>query len=628
MAGTKVNAATLVNRVTYESDRASLRRIRKELQALKGLASKSSVAQAKASVAASKAAADEEIKQAKRVIQFHQQQERKGRGTGMVGNAGMYDAAKVARQTAQMNNLAQKSVSERLRQRERQQKAASKQRKEALDRDINGTMALRRNAFDINRLEGLDVGQRYQAIQLARQLAEQYKRGALDIKEMNEGMRQLKATTSATAREARKMAKRDGRPAKKGNSNWLTSGAAFGGLVPALSLAGLTYGSVAMSREALSGAIKRQQGRKQMLAQGADPFEGEAVRRAVVQQTGFQMSNEKYSDIAKDVQDKVGDLSNGQWKQNAKTKEWSYSGGGELSNVLNMMVSRGGFGRDEAVSTLRSAKGPAELAIILNNLKKSANLTDSELTNMAESINDFSWVVKAAGDQGSNFANSAMDLARTGLVLNDQQQNSVEYLGKLSQTAQNVGDSLQDQFAAAAGKQMQDLGVSSKSLEDAFSELKPIAQELGKEFGSLASGLLGLLQYIPGSKSYNENATQASQDNFAWASQQNDPFVKWLVKRWSSTSSAGADAWNQLQANQDAGPSLFTGAKSGSLDQFNSGNPFAMNRPNLQLQMAGQVQVNVNAGELTNLFGAEMDTRISNSWDNATFSLDQSQSYD
>lgn len=625
---TNITGARITNKIVYESDRASLRRVRKELQALKQLSSKNSVQAVKAEVRAAKEAANESIKQAKRVMQFHDQQARKGRGTGMVGSAGMYDAAKVARQTAQMNNLAQKSVSERLRQQERQQKAAAKQRKEALDRDINGTMALRRNAFDINRLQGLDIGQRYLAIQQARQLADQYKRGALDIKEMNEGMRQLKATTSATAREARKMAKREGRPAKKGNSNWLTSGAALGGLVPALSLAGLTYGSVAMSREAMSGAIERQQGRKQMLAQGADPFEGEAVRRAVVQQTGFQMSNEKYSDIAKDVQDKVGDLSNGQWKQNAKTKEWSYSGGGELSTVLNMMVSRGGFGRDDALKTLQSAKGPAELSIILNNLKKSANLTDSELTNMSESINDFSWIVKSAGDQGSNFANSAMELARTGLVLNDAQQKSVEYLGKLSQTAQNVGDSLQDQFAAAAGKQMQDLGVSSKSLEDAFSELKPIAQELGKEFGSLASGLLGLLQYIPGSKSYNQDAAQASQDNFAWASQQNDPFVKWLVQRWSSTSTAGADAWNAAQANQDTGPTLFTGAKSGSLDQFNSGNPFAMNLPNLQLQMAGQVQVNVNAGALTDLFGAEMDTRISNSWDNATFSLDQSQSYD
>ncbi|WP_210514574.1 hypothetical protein [Pantoea ananatis] len=623
-----VKGARIVNDITYQTDRQSLKKVRKELQALKQLSSKSSVQAAKAEVKAAKEAADAEIKQAKRVMQFHEQQARKGRGTGMVGNAGMYDAAKVARQTAQMNNLAQKSVSERLRQQERQQKAAAKQRKEALDRDINGTMALRKNAFDINRLQGLDIAQRYQAIQQARQLADQYKRGALDIKEMNEGMRQLKATTSATARQARNMAKREGRPAKKGNSSWLTSGAAFGGLVPALSLAGLTYGSVAMSREALSGAIERQQGRKQMLAQGAEPFEGEAVRRAVVQQTGFQMSNEKYSDIAKDVQDKVGDLSNGQWKQNAKTKEWSYSGGGELSNVLNMMVSRGGFGRDEAVSTLRSAKGPAELAIILNNLKKSANLTDSELTNMSESINDFSWIVKSAGDNGSNFADSAMQLARTGLVLNDQQQKSVEYLGKLSQTAQNVGDSLQDQFAAAAGKQMQDLGLSSKSLEDAFSELRPIAQELGKEFGSLAAWLVSIIKYIPGSASYNSSAAQASQDNFAWASQQNDPFVKWLVQRWSSTSTAGADSWNAAQANADAGPTLFTGAKSGSLDQFNSGNPFAMNLPNLQLQMAGQVQVSVNAGALTDLFGAEMDTRISNSWDNATFSLDQSQSYD
>ncbi|MFC0139349.1 hypothetical protein ACFFJN_04090 [Erwinia mallotivora] len=58
-----------------------------------------------------------------------------------------------------------------------------------------------------------------------------------------------------------------------------------------------------------------------------------------------------------------------------------------------------------------------------------------------------------------------------------------------------------------------------------------------------------------------------------------------------------------------------------------SQNPFAMQLPNLQLSMAGNVNVNVNAGELTSLFNAEMDSRITNSWDAATFDLNQSNSY-
>lgn len=625
---TNITGARITNKIVYESDRASLRRVRKELQALKQLSSKSSVQAAKEEVKAAKIAADEAIKQQGRVIAFNKQLERKGRGTGMVGNAGMYDPKAVERANKAMSIAAQKSVAERLKEQERQQKAAAKKRKDTLDREINGTMALRRNAFDINRLQGLDIGQRYQAIQQARQLAEQYKRGALDIKEMNEGMRQLKATTSATARQARSLAKREGRPAKKGNSNWLTSGAALGGLVPALSLAGLTYGSIASARGAITGATERSQGRKKLATMGLDSFEGMAIQRAVLEQTGFNLSDDKLADIAKDTQDKQGQLLQGQWKQNKKTGDWNYSGGGELGAWANIMATRGGFNRDEAISTLQSAKGPGELAVLLQNLRKSAKLTDTEFTALSESINDFSYVTKAAGENGQNFTDSMSQLAKTGMYLSEAQQKSVDELAKLSVTAGRVSDSLEDQFAASFGKSMTDAGVTTKSLEDAFKELQPIAKELGKEFGNLASGVLSILKYIPGSASYNSSAAQASQDNFAWASQQNDPFVKWLVQRWSSTSTAGADAWNAAQANQDAGPTLFTGAKSGSLDQFNSGNPFAMNLPNLQLQMAGQVQVNVNAGALTDLFGAEMDTRISNSWDNATFSLDQSQSYD
>ncbi|MFC0139376.1 hypothetical protein ACFFJN_04250 [Erwinia mallotivora] len=152
---TNITGARITNKIVYDSDRASLRRVRKELQALKNLSAKQSVDSAKAEIKAAKDAANAQIAQTKRVIQFNQQQERKGKGTGMVGTAAMYDPAKVARQTAQMNNIAQKSVSERLRQQERQQKQQDKQRKDALDRDINGTMSLRKTAFDINRLQGL-----------------------------------------------------------------------------------------------------------------------------------------------------------------------------------------------------------------------------------------------------------------------------------------------------------------------------------------------------------------------------------------------------------------------------------------------------------------------------------------
>ncbi len=104
------------------------------------------------------------------------------------------------------------------------------------------------------------------------------------------------------------------------------------------------------------------------------------------------------------------------------------------------MTTRGGYGRDEAVNTLKSAKGPVELGIILNNFKKSAKLTEQEFTALSESVNDFSFVSKSIGDNGQYVVEAMQQIAQKGLLLTDAQQEAVKWLGQLGQTSR---DSLQ-----------------------------------------------------------------------------------------------------------------------------------------------------------------------------------------
>ena len=379
MAGTKVNAATLINTVKYESDRASLRRVRMELRTLKEMSSKNSVAQAKAEVKAAKEAADQEIKQAKRVIQFHQQQQRKA-GTGPLSNK-TYDPKTVDRQNRAMAQAAQRDISAQLKQREREEKARAKARQEALNRDVGAQGALVKSAFDLNRMEGLGVADRYKAVSQAKAITQAYREGRIELSEQNEQLRQLRLNTSAQARQARRAARIEGKQPRKGNSNTLALGALLGSpLGSALGIGGAGYFAVNATREAVSGAVERQQGRMKMESMGLDPLSAMALKRSVMQRTGFDLSDDKLADISKDVQDKQGQLSQGQWKQNKKTGDWNFSGGGELSAWANMMITRGGYGREEAINTLQGAKGPVELGIILNNLKKSAKLTDQEFT--------------------------------------------------------------------------------------------------------------------------------------------------------------------------------------------------------------------------------------------------------
>ncbi|ARF50430.1 hypothetical protein [Pantoea stewartii] len=108
--------------------------------------------------------------------------------------------------------------------------------------------------------------------------------------------------TSAQARQARRAARIEGKQPRKGNSNTLALGALLGSpLGSALGIGGAGYFAVNATREAVSGAVERQQGRMKMQSMGLDPLSAMALKRSVMQRTGFDLSDDKLADISKDV---------------------------------------------------------------------------------------------------------------------------------------------------------------------------------------------------------------------------------------------------------------------------------------------------------------------------------------
>jgi hypothetical protein len=609
MCATRVVGATLINTVKYNSDRASLKRVRKELQALKQLSQKASSTAAKAEIDQAKAVAKAQLDVAKKAIKLQQAEYKKAtkNNSGMVGSSAGYDPKAVERANRAMANAAQKQVSADLRAAEKAKKSKDKQRKDATNRDIGATMATRKIAFDINRMQGLDIGQRYTAIQQAKELADQMRRGAIDTKEMNEAMRQLKATTSATAREARKLARREGKAATTGNSNFLASGAVLGsGVGKALGIAGAGYLVYSASRDAISSGVETQQGRRMMQAQGLDPFEGEAIRRTVRTQTGMDFSADKISDIAKDTQDKQGQLSQGSWN-----KKGQFTGGGELSAWANIMVSRGGYTQQGAIQTLQSAKGPGELAVILQNLKKQAHLTDSEFTSLAESINDFSFIAKSAGDGGQNFITMMQQMSATGSQLTQKQQDAVNNLDKLGTAASDLSSDLKSKFTASFAQSLSDAGVSTKTLNDAFVQLTPVVTDLGKIMGNL----LGWLVKIPSKDAAPEKADPNDNSlfyktssgstgiNLDWA---DSILPDWLTNKFNSPT---------------IGPAAVLADRGNG---FYGSNPFGTSQPALNQQVQTNVIVQIDDPALKNVFNALADSKIDNYHENMTWDINQS----
>lgn len=363
----------------------------------------------------------------------------------------------------------------------------------------NARLAERKALFDISRLEGLNGAQRFTAARHAQNLVSQYQQGVLSLKDLNQQMAIHMIQQKALARHQRKQAKQSGQPPKRGSSGWLSRQAsAFipGEILGPTAAAYAAQQAYQIISGTLQGAIERNQGRKMISSMGLNPLEADAAIQETLKRTGFNMSYEKISDISKDVQDKIGQLSLGEWKTDKKTGQSTYSGGGEMSDWLQIMVNRGGYTQQGALKTLQNVKGPVELAVLLEGLRKSAKLTDSEFTALAEVINDFSYIAKSVDASGQNVIDTMNILVSSGLALNSQQQKSIDNLSQMSIVFDNARNALGDQFAASFSKGLEDLGINTQNLSSEMGTLVPLVKDLGTGTAQTVKGFKDLLDVL------------------------------------------------------------------------------------------------------------------------------------
>ncbi len=460
---TKVEAATLVNRIVYKSDLNSLKKVRNDMKKLQQEFSKSNNQVAKV-----KQQADKQQKQ----------------------------SAKQAAADAKVKANEQKKLAAA---QARALKIQQQQAKRVATQQENADLARKRAAFQLGRLQNMSGADRYAAIKQANALVDAYARGNQSLKSMNQALSQHIAQQKAMARNQRKQAKQSGQPSKRGSSGWLSRQASA--FIPG-EILGPVAGAYAAQQAyqimagTLQGAIERNQGRKMISSMGLNPLEADAAIQETLKRTGFNMSYEKISDIAKDTQDKIGQLSLGEWKTDKKTGQSSYSGGGEMGDWLQMMVNRGGYTQQGALKTLQNVKGPVELAVLLEGLRKSAKLTDSEFTALAEAINDFSYLAKSVDASGQNVIDTMNTMVNSGLALNSQQQKSIDNLSQMSIVFANAKNALGDQFAASFSKGLDDLGINTQNLSSEMGSLVPLVKDLGTGTAQTVKGFKDLLDVL------------------------------------------------------------------------------------------------------------------------------------
>lgn len=475
---TKVEAATLVNRIVYKSDLNSLKKVRNDMKKLQQEFSKSNNQVAKAKQAADKQVHQQQIKQQREI---DKQQKQATKQAAVDAKAKQNEQKKLA--AAQARAL----------------KIQQQQSKKIATQQENADLARKRAAFQLGRLQNMSGADRYAAIKQANALVDAYARGNQSLKSMNQALSQHLSTQRSIARNNAKQAKQSGKGKKSGSSSWLSRQAsAFipGEILGPTAAAYAAQQAYQIISGTLAGSIERNQGRKMISSMGLNPLEADAAIQETLKRTGFNMSYEKISDISKDVQDKIGQLSLGEWKTDKKTGQSTYSGGGEMGDWLQMMVSRGGYTQQGALKTLQNVKGPVELAVLLEGLRKSAKLTDSEFTALAEVINDFSYLAKSVDASGQNVIDTMNLLVNSGLALNSQQQKSIDNLSQMSIVFDNARNALGDQFAASFSKGLEDLGINTQNLSSEMGSLVPLVKDLGTGTAQAVKGFKDLLDVL------------------------------------------------------------------------------------------------------------------------------------
>ncbi|HBQ6180666.1 TPA: cell envelope integrity protein TolA [Klebsiella pneumoniae] len=474
MSGTQITASTLVNKIVYRTDLNSLKKVRNDMKKLQQEFSKSNNQVAKVKQQADKQVHQQQLKQ-QRDIDKQQKQ-----------------TAKQAAADAKVKTNEQKKLAAA---QARALKIQQQQAKKVATQQENADLARKRAAFTLGRLQNMSGADRYTAIKQANAIVDAYARGNQSLKSMNQALSQHLTTQRSIARNNAKQAKQSGKGKKSGSSGWVARNASA--ILPVDQLLGPTAAAF-LGQQAyqimagtLAGAIERNQGRKMIQSFGGNDLEYMSLRRASLATTGFDISRDKYADISKDWLDKQGDLSFGNTDKNG-----NFTGGGELSDLVNVMRQRLGYTNQGAVAKLNSFKTPVEFAVFMRGLRDAGKVTQQEFVNFGERINDMSYVLNSVSSGGENLLKIQNELVDSHLALTTAQQKSINNLTEMSAVFNQAKESLGDQFAASFSKGLEDLGINTQNLSSEMGSLVPLVKDLGTGTAQTVKGFKDLLDVL------------------------------------------------------------------------------------------------------------------------------------
>ncbi|WP_145525217.1 hypothetical protein [Yersinia vastinensis] len=581
-----IQAAVLTNMVKWKSDYQSMKKVKDEMKKLKKSASgvlDNSITPKSAAhgVKMAKQSAQAQVSAMKKV--YGSAGAKTGLGTGMIGKPSKdwlqtaLAQSKAMEQTGKQQQAQTKATKEQVLA-EKRKLALKKQSELALKKEINGTMKLRDVTFSISRMDNLGVGARYKAITQAKQLANEYKKGNLDLSEMNQQMRFLIANTRRAEAQARRLkretAKTKAAEGRKGGGALL--GVGLGGYA----VAGAVGGAYAAYSSA-SSSVDRAKNVNKLTQAGADSYEAQALQR-LVQTKGIDANLEN---VFQDLQEKLGELTS-QGVMDKKTGK--LKGGGELTDTFNDLFKPLGYTLAD-VAKMSSSEFIVQMQLNGKQLKKSAQ----EMRYYEETVNDLSRVSGLFANNGKEVISTIQDMKKKGQMLTDEQLASLTRLREWGIAVSNAADSLGNKFTVA----LSDAMGGTDGLAEAMRQLTPLVEALGKVIAHIIK------------------LTGFSVNQFAEPKTKSELFqsVKEPEKRLNSNSSVimGLSAWEVLKNQfRDTKPAMVpTPQAMLTPTQYQPSSAYAAPKQTINV-MPSPVQLNINGEELKNVFSVVADTKI------------------
>lgn len=370
---------------------------------------------------------------------------------------------------------------------------AGKAEKRRLDYARKRYLTIRSEAFKIHNIEGLTNAERTEAILKMRRVADQQAKETLNAQETRFELRKITQELQKQARLRRRMANQRTHGGNfGGRSKGVTAGVGVGlaGAAGAAAAGLLAVAGASMAvASTLRESFERQKQYSGLKEQGVSATDADAILLAA-NQKGAGISLDKLQDQFVDYRDKVGDLSLGQWKTDKKGNR-TYSGGGELADVANLVESKQAGAGNAVIKRLQSTDFKGYLSY-LRELQKQYKLTDSEMTLFGEFIDDGSKTLRAFDQNGQIASDALKTVKNSSLYLTDAQREQVGNLQNSMMLLGQASSGLADNFTLGFAEAFN----SSDELTKAMESLAPVMEGLGRASADVLNSFVRLFGWL------------------------------------------------------------------------------------------------------------------------------------